>query len=421
LGARSSPEADPEIPDISKRINAFTIDLLKYCAGVRNAPATTILSAQSIFHSLAMSYIASGGETRKELAEVFHFPDDNEELLKDLAKLRRQLDAAGKQKGIDVTLANSVWLDETYADFRREYVKKVEKVFDASLHRVKFEQRVQVSKDINKWISEKTHGRIQEGVSPRDFESRSTPGIVDEPALVCVNAVYFNADWASRFDKTSTRKEPFHVDASTTTEMMMMHQRALLPYFENENVKFLEIPYIDGSYSMYVVLPKEIISIRDLAETLSAEMVVGLKRSSFVHEVDVLFPKFEMKSHLGVKDALSDIGVKSAFDKQRADFDQMIIKKFEAFRIYISEIYHDAWIDVHEEGTEAASATTTTHFSFGCSAPPRPMPAQFHANHPFLFMIIHNQSRSILFAGWISNPEAIAQQVAPADAAQLRR
>ena len=117
------------------------------------------------------------------------------------------------------------------------------------------------------------------------------------------------------------------------------------------------------------------------------------------------------------------MGVKAAFRNQDADFDKMIDKKLEAFRIYVSEIYHDAWIDVNEEGTEAAAATSTVHFSFGCSAPARSMPAEFHADHPFLFMIVHNESRSILLAGWISNPKEFAQQpdaevhfeVAPSD------
>jgi serpin B len=110
------------------------------------------------------------------------------------------------------------------------------------------------------------------------------------------------------------------------------------------------------------------------------------------------------------------MGLESAFDKQRADFDKMIIKNFGAFRVYITDSYHDAWIDVHEEGIEAAAATATAHFSFGCSAPRQPMPAEFHADHPFLFMIVHNESRSILFAGWISNPEKLAQQGAEGDA-----
>jgi len=416
LGASTSEKNDPTIPDISKRINAFTLDLLKHHAGVKEQPANTVLSPQSIFHGLAMSYIASGGDTREEMGKVIHLPKNSEELLKDLVGLRQQLRKADKHKRIDVTMANSSWLDETYADFRKEYVKEVQDAFEAALHRVEFKHKERVSNEINKWVSEKTRGKIQKSVNPSDFKSRSRPGIIDEPALVTVNTVYFKADWGSRFDKDSTRDRSFQVDKSTTVEASMMHQRSLLPYSENETLKFLELPYIDNHYSMYVILPKNLVGIRELMQGVTMDQIVELKRRAFGHEVDVLLPKFEMKSHLGVKAALSAMGVKSAFSNQKADFDKMIIKKLEAFRIYISEIYHDAWIDVHEEGTEAAAATSTVHYSFGCSAAPRPMLVQFHADHPFLFMIVHNESRSILFAGWISNPKEIAQQGSEGDA-----
>ena len=100
------------------------------------------------------------------------------------------------------------------------------------------------------------------------------------------------------------------------------------------------------------------------------------------------------------------MGVSSTFDKEKADFNKMIVPHLDAFRIYISQVYHDTWIEVHEEGTEAAAATTTVHYSFGCSGGAiNPPPVEFHADHPFLFAIVHNKSYSILFAGWIANPK----------------
>lgn len=340
LGASASWETDSEAPGISRRINAFTLDLLKHRAANGNLPPNAILSPQSLFHGLAISYIASGGETRKEL------------------------------------------------------------------HQAKFTQQDQTSKAINGWVSGQTHGRIPKVVGPEDLTSRSRPGVIDEPALISVNAIYFKADWGSQFEKGSTRQQPFHVDAGMTVETPMMHQRSLLPYSENDTVQFLELPYIAGGCSMYVLLPHKVIGVSRVIEAMTVEMITDLKRRAAPQDVDVLLPKFEMRSHLAVKDALEKMGVKAAFDNHRADFDQMIIKRFEAYRVYLREIYHDAWIEVHEEGTRAAAATTTVHHSFGCSAPQAPRtPVQFHADHPFLFLIVHNQSRSILFAGWISNPD----------------
>lgn len=413
MGASGAQESTPKIPEISQRINSFTMDLLKQQVAAKEHPANIILSPQSIFHGLAMSYIASGGNTRKELAGVFHFPEKNEELLKDLAGLRKQLLTVDKHKRIDVTMANSIWIDETYADFRKEYAGKVQNAFESTLNRVNFVHKERASDAINKWVSEKTRDKIQKSVDPSDFKSRSRAGIIDEPALVTVNAVYFKADWGSRFDKGSTCKRTFHIDTVSSVETPMMYQLSSLLYSENEKLKFLELPYIDNLCSMYLILPKDKIGVSDLIKSVTIDQIIELRKRAFEYEVDVLLPKFELRSHLSAKAALSVMGVKSAFSNQDADFDRMINKKAEAYRIYISEIYHDAWIDVHEEGTEAAAATSAVHFSFGCSAPAWPMPAEFHADHPFMFMIVHNESRSILFAGWISNPKGFAQQPAP--------
>ena len=254
-----------------------------------------------------MNYVASGGETRKELAAVCHFPEDNQELLAGLTKLRGQLHAGPKRGRVDMRMANSMWLDETYADFREDYQRMVQEAFAAPLHRVNFAQRDAVSTEINRWIAGKTRGKIQQGVTPEDFDSRSGGGVIDEPGMVSVNAIFFKADWASRFDAEASRKLPFHVDASREVEAMMMHQSSLLNYAENERAKFLEI-------------------------------------------------------------------------------------------------HHNAWIEVGEKGVEAAAATATVNRSFGCSAAPVPAAASFHADHPFVFAIVHKPSGSMLFGGWLSIP-----------------
>jgi serpin B len=395
---------DTEIPAFSKRINEFSVDVLRYQAQSSQAQKNMIVSPQSIFHGLAMSYIASGGTTRQELATVLHFPDDDEQLLEDVSSLRQTLHTATRHEKVDVAMANSTWLDSTYADFQTEYIDMVEQTFDGPVRPVRFENKNQIAEKINLWISEKTRGRIQKSVAPEDFESKSKPGIIDEPGLVIINALYFNAAWGSKFDEHATTARPFHVDTATTEDVLMMHQQSLLLYAEDKDVKFLEIPYIDGDFAMYLILPKYILRVSELTGCISEDRIATLKRSASIHKVDVLFPKFTMQSHLDVKDALMAMGVQSAFDNKSADFDKMIVKKIQAFRIYISRIYHDAWIEVDEDGTEAAAATTTVHHSFGCSAPPRPLPAEFHADRPFLFFIAHNQSRSILFCGWISDP-----------------
>lgn len=392
------------ISEISRNINAFTLDFLN------NLPKekfqnNLIVSPQSVYHGLAMSYIASDGKTRKELAKAFHFSEDNEQLIEQLTNLRKQFKSDTKHKKIEFNLANSAWLDGTYATFREEYSKKLEKEFGAELYDIKFGERSNASDKINKWISDKTKGRIKGSIGPDDFISRSVSDIiVDEPGLVTVNAIYYKSDWASRFNKSETKYLPFYLSPDISLDVELMHQQSLLLYSEDNDFKFLEVPYISGKYSMYVLLPMKIISAEEILSLMNQDTIFRLKRRSFIHNVDVHFPKYEIESHLVVGDILNEMGVKEAFDNQKANFDKMIHKTITAFRIYLSEIYHDAWIKVNEEGTEAAAATTSVHYSFGCSAPALPPPAVFKADHPFLFLIVHNKSQSILFAGWIINP-----------------
>jgi serpin B len=272
---------DPRaIPDVSQRINAFSLDFLKRCARSPDAAPNAVLSPQSIFQGLAMSYVASGGQTRKELAEVLHFPEDNERLMDDLKQVRRQIKSAAEDRRIAASVANSVWLDDTYAEFRKEYTERIQKVFGAALHQAKFHDADKASGEINRWVANEASGRIREVISPADLRSRSTPGVIDEPGLVTLDAVYFKADWGIRFEPDGTRELPFHVDQQRTRIAPMMHQRSILLYAADDQFEFLEIPYIDGRFSMYVLLPREILPLAKLAAPLSADGIARLRRGA---------------------------------------------------------------------------------------------------------------------------------------------
>lgn len=388
-----------KVPDISKRINKFSIAFLKQNAQASDAPANTIMSPQSIFHCLAMSYIASGGDTRKELASVCRFSESNEELARDIQELRQQL---LKDKQIDVRIANSAWLNSSRADFRKDYVNEVEKSFGSSISSIDFREKEKSSNIVNAWAAKNTNEKINNVVSPEDFESINLPFFKNGTALLLANVVYFKADWGSCFNKSDTEEKTFHIDRSAKTKTMMMHQNSLLRYLENDKFKFLELPYIGNTYSMHVILPKEIIPIKKLMEEITSEMINEMEGRAYTAQVDTLFPKFEMQNRLDVKDSLKAMGIKAAFDSS-VDFDKMINNRLDAFAIYISKIRQDAWIEVNEKGTKAAAVT---HVIMKMkSLPPYYKHVTFHADHPFLFLIVHNQSRSILFGGWVSNTD----------------
>lgn len=404
VGFRLEGAAEIRVSEIGRSINAFTLDFMKALPD-ETRQRNVAVSPQSIYHTLAMSYIASGEDTRQELAKTFHFPEENERLLSDLATLRRELKNDAGHAKIEFDLANSAWIDRTYATFRDSYVRQVQEAFEADVQGIGFGDGASASRIINRWASEKTRGKVRGSLGPGDLVSRSRPGIIDEPGLVLVNAIYFKSDWASRFNKSETRDRLFYMPDGESRQTAFMHQHSLLRYSKDEAFQFLELPYVDGKFAMLVLLPQETIGVEAMLRGMSEERIFDLLRQSSIHEVDVLLPKFEIESHLAAAGLLQAMGVHEAFDRHRANFDAMIHKKSEAYRIYVSEVYHDAAIEVHEEGTKAAAATTSVNYSFGCSTSMSVTPpAVFHADHPFLFLIVHAPSRSILFAGWMAKP-----------------
>jgi serpin B len=405
LGRADQPAAYVPTSDLCRGINAFTVDYMKQMTA--DSGNNAVVSGYGIFENVAGVYIASGGQTRSELAKALHFPDSNDVLAEQLQGLRQELEKAGSKPKVKMQIANSMWMDHAHVHFRPEYVANVRKWFGVDVHEAAFVNSRQASDQINSWIAEKTSGRIEKGVSPSDLASRSMPllGILDEPAIVSVNTTWFKAEWQTRFNKSDTSFYPFHTTANVAKDRLMMHQFPVVPYAEDETFQFVELPYAEGTYSMYVILPREVLTPEEMLGKISPETISGLRDRAFHCRVDVLLPKFEIRTRSMAKDILARMGTSAVWDKRRADLGGMFLEDSHAQHIYLSEIYNDSWIQTDEEGTEAASVTSTINLSFfECSAPMQEMPAVFHADHPFVFMIVHKDSRTVVFSGWVGDP-----------------
>lgn len=389
------------VPEFSGRINAFAIDLLRHeAAGGKN----TLVSPLSVYSGLAMSYAASGGETRQGLARALHFPEQNAALERDLAALRRQMASDGNGRGVELRMADSVWLDASHAQFQKDYLSQIARMGAGAARPVNFAESGKACAEINAWVSLATNRRLGESIAPEDIVSRSHGDVIDEPGLVTVDAVWMKGWWMHRFDAAGTSEQMFNTPGGGR-KTPMMHQSSLFLYAEDARFKLLEMPYAGGKFSMMVLLPKEgVMRGAAMAEAVSTETVIHLLRAASARNVDVLFPKFTLRSRADLKPALTAMGAGRAFDRRAADFEAMIVKTSTAYRMYLASVRHDAWMEADEEGTEAAAATTTAHYSVGCSAPEMPRPAEFHADRPFLFFIVHNPSRSIVFAGAMEDP-----------------
>jgi serpin B len=412
LGTGWKPDGNRPVPDLSDRINRFTFDILHQHAREEGIPANAILSPQSIFHGMAMTYVASQGRTRRELTGAFHFPDSDEQLMRDLASLRGRLQRSARGRRVDMEMANAVWVDDTEANFREDYLRKLRDAFAGAVRRGSFKDG-KVAGQVNGWVARKTRGRIKNIVAPGDFLPAKGGSEDDAPGLVCVNAIYFKSDWASAFTEGETRSHAFHTGPDAAGHAMLMHQRSMLKYAKDEHFQFLEIPYLGEDYCLQALLPVEVLPIQELLSQATPDALSNLSRQAVRQEVDVLLPTFELRTRVGLKGLLGRLGAESVFDSRRAELGRMIHARPDAERVYMGSMWQDAWIRLDEKGTEAAAATTSISFPLGCSAESISMPVSFHADHPFLFFIVHRPSQSLLFAGWITDPEQGARQGTP--------
>ncbi|GMB10974.1 MAG: serpin family protein [Candidatus Improbicoccus devescovinae] len=345
-------------------INDFNFKILNFMSINRNF----MISPYSL--KMALMLLANGatGDTRNEILKAFKIEDletANDEVKKFLEKL-------GSQSQIN--MANSVFLNTSYdntAEFKENYVNNIRKKFNADL--IKVDNGTAVNR-INNWVSSKTHDKIKNIINTNDF-------------LAClVNAIYFKDDWKYEFKKDNTIKHDFTNKDGKIVQTDFMCQENSFNYYEDSNLKFLEMEYKNSGLSMCIILPKPEKELNQDNINLAFEH----KRK---HKVKVKLPKFKQETEINnLKEYLNSIGITKAFSSS-AELQDMI-KSSE--KPYIDDIIQKTFIEINEKGTEAAAATAmkirTTSFKL-----PTP-PYEFTADSPFTYFIKNNNDE-ILFMG----------------------
>ena len=387
--ARSKPT------DVSKAVgeavvegnNAFALELY---AKLRQGEGNLFFSPYSISTALAMTYAGARGETKLQMAKVLHFSLPSEELHSTLGMLSKDLNERGEKGGYELSVANALWYQKGYV-FLEEFLGLVRTDYGSGLNEVDFVGAAETARrTINDWVKKETRDKIKELIGP---------GVLDSlTRLVLTNAIYFKGNWAEQFDKDRTKEAPFTLINSQKVDVAMMNQTGEFKYMEAEDFQGLELPYVDNELSMIILLPKEVGGLRGLEKTLTAEKLSEWLARLGKREVIVSVPKFEITSQFGLGDVLKLMGMKDAFVPEVADFSGMNGKK----DLFISAVIHKAYVDVNEEGTEAAAATGVV---VGLTAVGPRERRVFRADHPFLFLIRDNHSGSILFIGRVMNPK----------------
>lgn len=366
----------------------FALDLYQQ---LKIKGSNVFFSPYSISVALAMTYAGAGGSTAAQMAQTLHFDPDQDQLHRALAALEVRQNSVPQKGHVKLEIANSLWPQKKY-DFLPEFLALTKKFYGVEITPVDYEHATEAARlMINEWVESKTEKKITNLIAP---------GILDTlTRLVLVNAIYFKGDWASQFDRQTTHDGVFWVTPGQSAAVPMMNQTREMRYAKRDGVQVLELPYAGNDLSMIVLLPDQTAGLDELEAALTVERLEKWITNLWETEVTVFLPKFKMTSAFRLDEALKKLGMLDAFDMLKANFARM---DGRPDWLYIFAVLHKAFVDVNEEGTEAAAATAVVMSKRGPSGPP----VMFTADHPFVFLIRDNVTQSILFFGRVVNPVA---------------
>ena len=373
--------------------NEFALDL--YSRLARDEKPNLFFSPYSISSALAMTFAGACGSTEQEMASVLRFAAESEDVHSAFAKLN-ELILGNPDPHYTINIANRLWGQQGFR-INAQFLELLRARYRADLEQMDFGSQPELAcQKINQWCEDQTAGKIKDLISPEALNELTQ--------LLLVNAVYFKGDWIHPFDEDSTEEASFHLDILNQVTVQMMHQQADFSYAKVDGVQILELPYGHRDLSMIVLLPDGVGGLANLEAALSVSNLNKWASALVSQSVEVLLPRFRFTQQFALANVLTSMGMASAFDIESANFRGITDPgACIVLPLCISEVVHQAFVEVNEEGTEAAAATADTVVLCSVSSAP-PVPV-FRADHPFLFMIRHNASGSILFLGRVSNPE----------------
>jgi serpin B len=385
---RFAPQAgSAQLQSLVAGNTAFALDLY---AQLKTMPGNLFFSPFSISTALGMTYAGAKGDTRKQMAAVLHF-DEGNQIHSGFGQLQQQLADAGKQTGIELSVANALWAQQGHP-FLPEFVTIPRDEYQANLNQTDFASAAEAARtEVNRWVAQRTKDRIQDILPPGSLTSLTR--------LVLANAIYFKGAWARPFSKAATSEQPFHLSTTTKTIVPLMCDVDEVGYIENDDFQAVELPYSGRELSMVILLPRQVEGCASLEARLKPALISGALSRLKRQKVELYVPRFKLESSFDLNNTLARMGMTDAFSS-KADFSGMDGTRL----LYISGVFHKAWGEVNEEGTEAAAATVVAVAAKAMSRPPPPPLPVFRADHPFIFFIRDTRSGSVLFLGRLADP-----------------
>ena len=425
-----APLPDPTVKDFHFQFaphmnNDFALDLYTHVA--KDRPGQNLFfSPYSIVSALTMTAEGARGETALQMGTVLRFPEkarrsddvsvpwDTASIHAEMATLKRLL--LGEDRPYEINVANSLWLEQTYP-FRPQFLAILNETYGAAARQVDFifnsdPTRIQ----INNWVEEQTKNKIKDLLAPGTIDA--------DTRFVLANAIYFKGNWVDEFDERRTQPEDFTLLDGSSVRVPLMSQRSLFthyaelrpdgtphipamnegrPSFDSppnpDGFQILELDYRGRDLAMAILLPKKHTGLPALEKELTTDRLTQWLDAAERRKVHVFLPKFKLEEKISLKQTLSAMGMPQAFEPN--GFLGMS-DAADAWKLYLSHVAHKAYVDVNEEGTEAAAATAIMARTLSVRIEP-PIPT-FRADRPFLFLIRDTRTGTILFLGRMMRP-----------------
>ncbi len=375
IGDALETSEDPDVSSVASANTRFGFELLQDLRE-RDAGGNIFISPLSISIALTMTYNGAVGETERAMAEVLEIDALDLSTINNANKaLRDSLENPDPR--VEISIANSIWSRQG-VEFNPEFLERNRAFFGAEIASLDFSSP-QATATINDWVNTNTNGKIKKIVERIDPQT----------LLFLINAIYFKGNWQDEFDKALTRPGTFHLPNGSEKQVQMMRREGEYPYFRGENFEATSLPYGDGRVNMYIFLPNRSSDLNKFLRNLNAESWEGWISQLQDRRQTMVLPRFKLEYEVRLNDTLEALGMGIAFGGG-ADFTGM------GPNLFISEVRHKTFVEVNEEGTEAAAVTAVVGV--------KSVPSVFQADRPFFFAIYDAETETILFMGTVTEP-----------------
>ncbi len=363
--------------------NAFGWKLFREIVA-QDIDGNVFVSPFSVAMALGMTLNGADRETREAMESTLELSGLTVE---DINKCYQHLIEVfgGLDPEVRFQLANSIWYRLGF-DFEKEFITLNKTYFNAEVTGLDFADP-SAPDAINAWVDQNTNGKIKEIVD------RMSPDVV----MYLINAIYFKGTWTYQFNEEDTRDDWFNLPDGSQTACKMMSLQSDFHYFGNSEFQMIDLPYGNGDFSMTVLLPALGTNLDELIATLNQSNWDQWRSSLSEKPVALELPRFSLEYELTLNDVLTSLGMGIAFTPGEADFSKMLTTD----RVWIGEVKHKTFVEVNEEGTEAAAVTSV---AMVMSADSEPQLISMRCDRPFLFLIQEHASKTILFVGKIAQP-----------------